>query len=197
MSTKYLYLKAVDHVAAWTDGGEVPLSLASAYLAIERHETMTPDETYTHTVSNLSQAQADGLARNIDFSGGGGGLHARTVKHSDGTTSEDVHWDVKRWDGLVLCMSNSENKEICKRMGKLACVAIDSPEQLFRVITAQLGIRGTHQCCLYTAKPDREPFLKSSRDAWQDEYRMFWRGGTERMVTIPPRTARFLWDLRT
>jgi hypothetical protein len=194
MPTKFLYLAKIEHVAAWTDGGAVPLSLASKYLDIERHETRTPDETFTKKTWGEGD-DIDDLERRFINPIIGGGVFVSGPSYPRGPQGEATGLTVARWDGLVLCLSNSESKSVCSELGKAACVAIDHPLALFQVLSAQLGVAGEHRHCDYTDTRDRDVFLKSKLDRWQDEYRMFWLGAGPRSVTIPPQTARLLWLL--
>jgi hypothetical protein len=189
--TKFLYLSSPDHVRTWTHGGTVPLSLASAYRRAERGSIFTPDEGRKQTVANATPAQVEAIQRTIIMDRGGG-VHARRVKWDD-WEAENVHISVTPVDGVVLCLSNSESREICARLGKIACVAIDRPTRLFLRLCAQLGTKGNHGPCEYTDTANRDVFLKSSADKWQDEYRLFWPGSAACSVEIEHGTARHLW----
>ena len=39
--------------------------------------------------------------------------------------------------------------------------------------------------CEYTSGPNRNHFLKSEANAWQEEFRIFWHGSAERSVILP------------
>jgi len=49
--------------------------------------------------------------------------------------------------------------------------------------------------CEYTDSHQRNHFLKSAKDKWQDEFRVFWKGNKMRMVKIPAGTAELVWKL--
>lgn len=172
----------------------MPIKKASAYKSQDRSGTLTCDENRLDSGFNISGDDAD-FVRTI-FSGSGGGLNARSIKLPGGRTIHNVILNFAGWDGHILCFSNRQSKSLCRRMRKKACVLIKDPQALFDTISAQLGSVGSIGECEYTHGPERSVFTKSFRDAWQDEFRMYW--SVDRDVTtvaIPPGTGRHLWSL--
>lgn len=73
--------------------------------------------------------------------------------------------------------------------------------KLKKYIDEQLGCVGIYQRCEYTKTHQRNHFLKSKDDAWQQEYRIFWdtvkhcnKGGLikEIWVDVPKNAAKFV-----
>ena len=58
---------------------------------------------------------------------------------------------------------------------------------------------GIMKDCAYTDGHQRNHFLKSTKDAWQDEFRIFWNVhkseniSDDRLVEILPGTAELIW----
>ncbi|HDW0150894.1 TPA: hypothetical protein ROH98_003324 [Enterobacter asburiae] len=182
---KYLYLTKAEWVFPWIRGGVVPLFQASTYLSDERDGVMTPDEnlidTSTHDIKaygNLARIQGGG---SISFTNStiNGVFHPGTIK-----------FEQRVEDGLVLCLANSKSSEIARRLGKRACVEISDVEHLKRYLDRQLGIESAMRACEYTNGHNRNHFLKSSLDSWQDEFRIFWPGAKSTRVSIPSGMAK-------
>jgi hypothetical protein len=93
-------------------------------------------------------------------------------------------------DGLILSFSNALDTAIARRLGKLACVEILDTMALKRLIDTQLGVVGYANNCQYTHDHQRNHFLKSNEDAWQEEYRMFWPVLLATTVSLPPNVGR-------
>jgi hypothetical protein len=199
---KYLYLNEVAHARTWIEGGIVPLSLASKYRSEERAGTMTPDENGV-----LRIRRADEIAA---FRTHNDQVEARNIRwltrRDDGTVVE-MAMDIGYVDGLVVCLSNGRNDEIWAAVGKKACVAIADAFQLYMTIDRLLDdqdlftdpppcvaiARGRHARCEYTDTAQREVFLKSALDAWQDEYRLFWHTDRAAQVLLPGGLAELVW----
>ncbi|MEG4316486.1 hypothetical protein U8L64_15885 [Pseudomonas sp. FIP_A4] len=185
---KYLYLTKAQWVDTWVNGGSIPIALASSYLSDIRDGIMTPDENLIHE-SNIPipSLQQHGIhienTRNITITG----------FISNGIRQPDIlHANYYKEDGLILSFCNSFNREIAKRMGKEACVRILNIEKLRKSIDKQIGCKGIMKDCEYTSSHNRNHFLKHESDAWQDEYRMFWRTTRERWVVLPEGTAELV-----
>jgi hypothetical protein len=119
---KYLYLTRTEWVATWTDGGEIPLQLASAYRNSERGGTKTPDEVIHRQLHGISDRDFERIAK----IGPGATAHIRIGEVVIGgqTRGRDVHFDQHHSDGLILCLSNSFSADIIRRLNKKACVEI-------------------------------------------------------------------------
>lgn len=181
---KYLYLTQKKWVQPWIKGGVVPLFSASKYLSDERSGVFTPDEnlidTSTHDVKNYSgmiTMEGDSTLT-ITNSFVRGTFHSRMV------------FDQKIENGLVLCLANSKSIDIAKRLGKEACVEILNVDLLKRYLDKQIGANSIMRPCEYTDGHNRNHFLKSSQDAWQDEFRIFWPGVDSLRVSIPSGIGR-------
>lgn len=167
---KYLYLTEHEWANSWINGGEIPLKLASTYLSDKRDGTLTPDENLIHKSEfPINEYQQYGIAikdcKDITITGF---LH-------DGQKTPDVHnADYYTEDGLILSFSNTYNKDIAKNLGKKSCVKINNMKRLKHIIDKQLKSVGEMKKCLYTDDHNRNHFLKSDLDMWQDEFRIFW-----------------------
>lgn len=186
MPTKYLYLTRTEWAETWVAGGSVPIALASTYRSIERAGTLTPDENLIHEspvdISSLRQS----------------GYHFENVKGLTfiGNTSNGRllpsfrNANYYSEDGLILSFSNTLSIAVCERLGKAACVALLNVDDLKACIDSQLGVVGTAKDCQYTSDHQRNHFLKSVQDGWQQEFRIFWPGTESRTVVLPPGLAR-------
>lgn len=177
---KYLYLTKPEWVFPWIRGGVVPLFQASTYLSDERDGVMTPDEnlidTSTHDIKSFG-----GLIEVV-----GGATVTFTGSSFNGAYyPETMMFHRRNEDGLVLCFANSKSAELAKRLGKRACVEISDVERLKRHIDTQVGTVGIMGACEYTDGHNRNHFLKSSLDSWQDEFRIFWPKAKSMQVSIP------------
>ena len=93
-------------------------------------------------------------------------------------------------DALILCMSNSFDPEIMRRLGKSACVKIPDVHALRTELDRQVGCESKYGDVGYTDDPgERSHFLKGMEDSWQQEYRLVWiresLGTEEFWVTLP------------
>lgn len=184
---KYLYLTEVEWANAWIDGGEIPILLASNYLRDVRDRTYTPDENLIYQSAipistlkenglDISQCK-DMVFKNCTF----GDLRIDHLEFSHYTD-----------DGLILSFSNSYSEVIARKLGKKACIRINKILALKACIDEQLSCESKMGYCLYTNDHQRNHFLKSSEDSWQDEYRIFWQLNSNKMVRIPKGTASFV-----
>ncbi|MBK9154008.1 MAG: hypothetical protein IPM25_07285 [Chloracidobacterium sp.] len=192
---KYLYLTKREWADAWINGGEVPIRWASSYKSEEREGTQTPDENLNYDAP-IDIANYGSLFR----------LH-----HSESITMIGCNYNgdplpdmigVKHVyeDGYLFCCSNRFDPEVAHKLRKEACVKIRDMGRLKCIIDYQLRIEGRMGQCEYTHDHRRNAFLKSHKDAWQDEYRIFWQvikpvreleqmEKPERMIRLPPGVA--------
>lgn len=180
---KYLYLTEYHFADAWINGGEVPLFPSSAYRKDDRGGIYTPDENLidrsTHDVAIFGGA--------IEFPIGGK-VFIGTYMRGD-FVATNISLNRKLEDGLVLCLANRRSNYIAKRLQKKTCVVIHDLCKLKDALDAQIGIVGQMGECHYTTDHYRDHFLKSTKDSWQEEYRIFWPGASKRLVSIPKDTA--------
>jgi hypothetical protein len=185
---RYLYLKEVKYVDAWVNGGMVPISLASTYLAGKRDGIYTPDENLIHeSAVPIPSLKQHGIiieaAENITITN----ITSNGVKQPD-----IINANYYKEDGLILSFSNICSEEIAKEMEKKACVEIINIEKLRQIIDKQLGCKGIMDTCKYTSDHNRNHFLKSYKDSWQNEFRIFWKTTNEQWVKIPRNSAKLI-----
>lgn len=181
---KYLYLTEHAWVAAWETGGEVPLNCASSYKRIERQGIYTPDE---NLIDNSSH---DILQFGPLFEVENGTVTVGSINVNSVKIAENITFDRKTEDGLVLCLANRRSNFIAKKLEKKACVQIVDIHILKSCLDEQIGIISEMKECSYTSEHYRNRFLKSSLDSWQDEYRLFWPNAKPCNVYIPPGMAK-------
>ncbi|MGP5551526.1 hypothetical protein ACTXNE_12740 [Psychrobacter namhaensis] len=194
----YLYLEKEEWAEAWVNGGKIPITPASAYLADEREGVMTPDENLIHKsevpIPSLRQFGFDiGGVRNLNMSGN------RIIKNVNGIEEVTHVPDIKngsyyKEDGLILSFCNHLSPATALKLGKVICVELTNIAKTKKQLDKRLGIRGEMKKCEYTEDHQRNHFLKHKDDAWQDEYRIFWKSQQgRRWVTIPSGTAKIVW----
>ena len=186
---KYLYLEKLSFAETWVNGGTVPLNLASKYKNSERSGTSTPDENLIYD----SPVVLESLEPFIKLSGD---VRNLTVKDNiiNGRRQEINLLNVSRYtdNGIILCLSNRLDAEICKKLGKSVCVKISNIHKLKHTLDRQIGVIGLAQKCVYTSDHRRNHFLKSELDSWQDEFRIFWKLDSATEVQIPRGIAEFV-----
>ncbi len=165
---KYLYLTKAEWTEPWIRGGKIPLKVASTYLSLERAGTLTPDENLIHE----GPYPAESIYNWLGLKGKIPDSFLFRGNTSNGRALPDAERRFE--DGFVLCLCNSLNQLVCKQLGKSACVRILNVEKLKAVLDAQMGKIGAAGSCRYTKSHQRNHFLKSEADQWQDEYRIFW-----------------------
>jgi hypothetical protein len=189
---KYLYLSEVEWSNTWINGGDIPISLASTYLNKDRDGILTPDENLIHK----SPVNLKGLGSSLHIAEGAN-VKGLTITNSsmDGVRIPNiVKADYYVEDGLILSFCNSLSSDVAKKLKKKACVKITNIEKLRKSIDKQLGIKGIMKKCEYTNDHQRNHFLKSVEDSWQDEYRIFWKYPTNKVVKIPSGLAEFVCE---
>ncbi|EKG3233391.1 TPA: hypothetical protein LTW91_005099 [Enterobacter hormaechei] len=178
---KFLYLTKSDWEEPWINGGDIPLFVASTYRSLERGATLTPDENVidnsTHSISLLRNL----LGVREDFVG--------EIIIDDCTCDDGPlpNMHIKRTfeDGLVLCLANRRSRFIAKKLKKSSCVVINDVNYLKNIIDEQIGFKGMMGACNYSKHHARDHFTKSFEDAWQDEFRMFWKNAGNITITLP------------
>lgn len=172
----------------WVHGGTIPIKPASTYLNDQRDSIYTPDENLIHD----SDIDIPSYRKY--------GIHIEDCKDItitncifNGQLIPDVYnASYYKEDGLILSFCNKKSNKICKGLNKKACVKIINIEELKQKLDLQLGCEGEMRACEYTQDHQRNHFLKSTEDAWQDEFRIFWRIPEERNVSIDKGTAKLI-----
>ncbi len=188
---KYLYLTCPEWTDAWVNGGKIPLNLASAYKSVGRDGIYTPDENVilscTHDLEKLSPSvsiQVDGNARMRNVSIG-------KIIQDGKQIAKNVHLDeLANEDGVILSLCNRKSNSIAQRLKKRAAVKILDVDDLKAVIDEQLGKESIAESCKYTSDHNRNHFLKSVDDEWQDEFRLFWVQQERVEVELPKGMAK-------
>ncbi len=192
----YLYLNEKWHADNWVNGGTVPLSFASNYLSEERNETLTPDENLIYDFPVPKESLSPLIFIGDDVQGKGLTMYGNSV---DGIALPNIY-NANRYneDGLVICCSSTLSGELAVQLGnKQAVLEVTHPEKLRRAIDKQLGCKGIVKSCDYTDSHQRNHFLKSKEDDWQDEYRFFWKyskkdASNDKSVVIPEGIAKLI-----
>ncbi len=187
---KYLYLTKEVWADTWINGGEIPISLASTYLHDERKGTLTPDENLIHE----SPVDIKSLSPMICFGKGGGvkGLTMTNCSINGARIPDIIDANYYTEDGLVLSLCNSLDETIANKLGKECCVRVSNLKNFRKIIDKQLGVKGEMRECSYTDNHERNHFLKSSEDSWQDEFRIFWKYPKNEIVKIPKGYAKLV-----
>lgn len=177
----YVYLESLSFVNTWVNGGLLPISSIYKYKCEEdkREGNLTPDEglidTSTHP-QEMFGIKATNSTITIDnvFDVDNGRLIARGAK-------------VERYNeaGIVLCASRELHKSIADKFNRKYCVRINNFRLLQELISKQLGVAGKIGICKYTSGHNRNCFLKSSKDFWQQEVRIFWKDLEPTKIKLP------------
>ncbi len=178
---KYVYLPQKEFARIWVTGGRIPIRLATSYQREERSGSYTPDEGVMVNSSvdlNIYHPliSKDSVFGSLTVTGG----KMNGLPIPDVVNARRVHED-----GLVLCFSNSFSIKRAAKFNSQACVRIFDIGRFKRIIDQELGMVGEMASCRYTTGYNRNHFLKSDEDSWQDEFRLFWPGTEEKWVTIP------------
>jgi hypothetical protein len=182
-----VYLNELWHADAWIRGGRIPISLASTYKSEVRDGILTPDENLIYD-SPLDFKEEYSPYIKID-----GSVIGLTIMNLqiNGVKFPGVV-NVSRYveDGIILSFCKKFDVEIGRRFkGKVVCVRIFDIHNLFKVIDSQLSVSGRLRDCVYTDTHQRNHFLKSRDDSWQEETRMFWGVTENALVELPPGLA--------
>lgn len=187
---KYLYLTRAEWAVTWVNGGTVPINLASTYKSIERIGTKTPDENLIHEAQRpIPEYDNYGIEikeckditiNNITYNG----KSIPPIQNANYYTE----------DGIILSFCNCFSICIADWLSKKACVMIKDVNLFKAEIDRQLNSIGIMKDCTYTPDHQRNHFLKSTADAWQNEFRIFWEIKENKEVTIPAGTAELIWS---
>ncbi|MDR9768106.1 hypothetical protein RJP56_18760 [Shewanella baltica] len=186
---KFLYLTEPDWAKSWIEGGEIPINLASSYLSDSREGIMTPDENLIHeSAVPIPSLRQHGYhfenVKNLTFTGNySNGVRLPDLKNANYYTE----------DGLILSFCNHFDEKTAERFGKSACVRILNIDTTRKAIDKQIGCKGIMKSCEYTVSHQRNHFLKSIEDKWQDEFRIFWKSRKTKWVKAPQGTAELVW----
>jgi hypothetical protein len=190
MTSKYLYLTQIQWSENWINGGHIPISLASRYKNDIRSGILTPDENQIHE----SNVDLNSLNPMIIF---GDSFNCKSLKIKNLNINGRIFTNEKsaklyKEDGLILSFCNIENEEIAKRLVKKACVKINNIEELKSSFDLQIGCEGIMKECEYTSSHERNHFLKSNLDEWQNEFRIFWKSNNEKELEVPKGIAELI-----
>jgi len=197
---KYLYLTEFKWIEPWINGGNIPVFLANKYKSQERSGIFTPDEGVERELQNIEYDLFKQL-RIVNLEGVGKLRIDNLDIPNMGLNRKNINYEQIQENGYVLSFCNTFDKNIGKRLGKKACIEIYDVIELFNIISGQLGIIGESKNCEYTTHINRNSFLKSKEDAWQDEYRLYWKIDSKtnfekkKEVCIPPNTAKFISNI--
>lgn len=186
----YLYLNEVSHADTWVNGGKIPIKPASSYKSQARKGVMTPDENLIYK----SEVELSKLSPFISIDDGAQIQGLTCIGNTiDGIPLPDIV-DAQRYeeDGLILSFSQRLSLTVARRMAKVACVKVKDIFALKTVIDEQIGYPSKSGLCNYTYDHQRNHFLKSYKDSWQDEFRLFWPVMSEVWVTIPAGLAEYV-----
>ncbi|WJG10367.1 hypothetical protein [Aliiglaciecola sp. LCG003] len=187
---KYLYLTWPEWVDAWVNGGKIPLNPASVYKRMDRDGIYTPDENLiyesTHPIDQMNPAIY--VANNVqNVTVGASVFECGNVRQE---FPANYIKDFYQGDGVILSLCNRKSNSIAERLRKRAAVKIFNVAYLKAVIDEQLGKKSIAKPCEYTSSHNRNHFLKSVADQWQDEYRFFWDHQERVEVELPKGMAK-------
>ncbi len=184
----YLYLTKKEWIEPWVNGGEIPINLASTYRKMERKGIFTPDENLiyeaTHPYSVLQGAFSFEGVKNV------------TLKNVNINGHQINHMHIKerrKEDGLILSFCNHFAEKTAYRLEKAAAIEIIDIGKLIKAINRQTKTKCKRGNCEYTLGHNRNHFLKSYRDAWQDEHRLFWNHSVSITAKIPRDIGIIKW----
>ncbi|TYK57290.1 hypothetical protein [Pseudomonas synxantha] len=185
----YLYLNEIEHAKTWVEGGKIPINPASVYKRMERDGVFTPDENLIHK----SEMDLMNLGPGIRFAPGGDYRGITIVDSNFGNGLVNIR-DACYYpeNGLLLSFSTALSKKVMDGFKtKKICVKIHDINKLQKILDLRLGCESESGQCRYTASHERNHFLKSHLDSWQQEYRLFWRcDPVMRWVRLPAGMAK-------
>lgn len=174
-SPKYLYLREQSHADTWLAGGDVPINPASSYRSDTREATLTPDEVVQSQIRGDAGLEFP-TQNGIRFGEGPAGVTFIDSTFG-GVRKRFIQYERALEDSLILCLCNVYDETIMRRLGHSVAVRIPSIDLLRQCLDPQVGVPSQHGLVAYTSEPgNRHHFLKSTADAWQQEYRLAWVG---------------------
>lgn len=178
MNKTFLYLTKKEFATAWVEGGTIPVSLASKYRSLERDGIYTPDENIARKLTGVPE---DKFKRIVDIDesklgkGSSVNVNIGNFFEDDKLVGKDIEYKAKFVDGYILSFSHTASEEVMEKFkDKEVCLEIFNLQELEDEISSQLNIKGIIDKCKYTDGKDRDVFLKSVHDSWQDELRIYW-----------------------
>ena len=206
MKSPYLYLEEIHYTETWVNGGKIPIKLASSYKSDKRSGIHTPDEgIIDNTVDNIVNGQNSPIR--IDR----GIMEFLYPEEKRQFTNSNVFQNIAFFvndtpinsygyysnieDGLILSFCTKFCMNIMQRLGKKVCIQISNIFTLKQLLDKQLGCVGEYKKCKYTKTHNKNHFLKSNDDEWQQEWRIFWdkKDVEEILVEIPKNTAKLIF----
>lgn len=204
----YLYLTEKDWAEAWVNGGKIPIKVASTYKADYRDGIFTPDENIVRELKGLDENIFTSHIMSGDPNlGENSSTQIRIGKlvvventpngRVEKIMGENIDYLAKYEEGYIQSFSNTLSEDVMEKFKKKACVQIVNPEELEKIISAQLNLKCIAQKCKYTDGKNRNHFLKSVNDEWQDEFRFFWKKDSaeepkEIWVDIPANSGKIV-----
>jgi len=178
----YRYLGPESYEDAWINGGKIRLTAISTYKRAERKGIYTIDEGLIHDSTEdlynhpIVKFQRGAQVKSFSFTGSLNGKELPKI----------VNAKLIHEGGAVLCFSSELSSELMHRFEKTRCIKINDMAGLLKIIDGQLKTKGQMGWCEYTKNWQRHHFLKSDEDAWQKEFRLFWKNLGNTFVEIPP-----------
>ncbi|NEU09412.1 hypothetical protein GZH53_13890 [Flavihumibacter sp. R14] len=172
----YVYLEKEEWAESWVNGGSIPIYLNVKYWSDERDGKLTPDELRQKLItggpSEVLEYFID-LDRYTQIIGNG------NIFEIGGKTYQ-IDFNQRFEEALVLCMATELSQEVADSLTtdgkkKETCVQIMKIHDLTKLICETLGRDCLTGDCQYTDGPNRNHFLKSTRDKNQKEFRLVWR----------------------
>ena len=169
MKNPYLYLEKREYAETWVSGGKIPIKLASCYRKDERSGIYTPDENIISSFPTPTRSWEWLLQKTGNAKDGG---NINTIISMHPFTGEKI--EMKWSDGYILSFCTIKCSKVMQKLDKKICVQINDIFKLKKCIDEQMNCIGEYQRCKYTQTHQRNHFLKSKDDEWQQEYRIFW-----------------------
>lgn len=195
----YLYLEKPKFVDNWINGAEIPLFMASKYKSNERKGIETPDELIQSKINGVNSHEDYELIKSM-FGGPQGGMlnnqsknitikfNQLTVKdgHSERVVGKNISIEKDYNNALIFCLSTKLCRNLSNKLNKSFCIEIMDFNKLKCIMDDQIGEIGTAKHISYTKDLNRNEFLKSDEDEWQQEFRIVWKGVKNEMkIKIP------------
>ena len=164
----------------------MPLNLTTTYKVAEENRSgiLTPDEDLRRQLDGTDYETFDSFIGNHDLVGKMTITNFEVIV--DDTLYTRFNYEYGNEAALVLCMATEASLDLQQRLGKKVCIEILDIDALTKSFDEQLGEKSIQRACEYTLDRNRNHFLKSDKDAWQNEYRLIWHNiKTDQWVTVP------------